>query len=396
MRKSFGGAPAIHSVGSFVLLACLGLGCSDSTLKATGSGGSAAAGQGGSSAAGAPGSGGAPVGGNGGGAGTLGAGGTAGVAAGGAGGVAAGGTGGTSTILCSPCPLLDCVDGYLTTSKDPCACPVCAPPDAGLGKDAQSAKDGSADACLALPCAYPICPAGYTVTTPQCGCPTCVPGDAGTDAVLCPPTCPAVRCMYGTVPDPLCGCPTCAPPDAGPDQGKTDAGKDAPADACIALPCAYPLCAAGYAVVTHDCGCPTCEPVDAGVDGSKLDCTSLDECSCVSANGCSVIAESCYCPYPKCSQDGACVCGGGKFLGCAPIKVSTCAAAKARVAGMCPSLSGATFASLCAQSESACTTKCLNDVTSCSQVSCSFCEGCGCMADAFQTCLAKCQASLAH
>jgi hypothetical protein len=357
-------ASSNHGIGPFVLLACLGLGCSDSTLNAAGSADSAVGGQGGSSSlAGAPGSGGAASGGGG-------SGGKLGVGGSNTGGVPAGGAGGTGGIVCGPCPALSCPNGYLLDPSDPCGCSVCAPSDAGPVNDVgQSAKDAT-DACLALPCAYPICPTGYTVTTPPCGCPSCVPGDGGTEGL---------------------------------DQRARDAGKDAPADdagqpdgaICPPIACIALACPNGTMPNPADrCGCPVCRPFDAGVDTAKLACLNMDECTCASANGCSVISNACYCPYPQCSPGGACVCGGGKFLGCAPVTLSTCLAAKDRIAGLCPTLSGATFDGLCQQSDSACITKCLNDVTTCSDVLCTFCETCDCATDAFSVCRAKCRSLL--
>jgi hypothetical protein len=257
-----------------------------------------------------------------------------------------------------------------------------------------------------------------------------VPGDAGpTDAVVCPPTCPAARCAYGTVPEPLCGCPICIEPDAG-------SGKDGSADACVPPLCDAISCPVGYVVTPHACSCPTCEavdagqpevggcrpiecadlacptrlfpnpadpcacpicaPPDAGADTRAVGCAGFDECTCVAANGCAVITNTCYCPYDRCLQGGACGCGGGKFLGCAPVQLGTCAAAKARVAGLCPDISGATFDDLCQQSDAGCITKCLNDVTSCGDVRCSFCEICDCAGDAFATCRSKCRSALAQ
>jgi hypothetical protein len=109
----------------------------------------------------------------------------------------------------------------------------------------------------------------------------------------------------------------------------------------------------------------------------------------MAANGCGVLAESCYCPFPQCGS-GACVCGGGRFIGCAPVSLSTCADAKARIADLCPSIEGATFDNLCAQTNTACITKCLNDVTSCSEVFCTFCDDCDCATDDFLICVGKC------
>jgi len=375
-------------IGPVVLAACLSLACSDDALKSGGSGGSATGGQGAAgSVAGAVGSGGAATGGvasstGGGGAGGVGAGGKA--AGGTAGKSATGGSGGTGTT-CLPsgaCTNLYCPNGYVPNPSDPCGCPVCAPADGGPGKDA------GVDACLALPCAPPPqCPAGYSLVSPPCGCASCVPVDAGTiDAIVCPASCPAARCAYGTVRD-ACGCPVCVPPDAGyPDTVVC------PPIACPNLACVGRL----ISDPANPCGCPVCEPADAGPDTGKVDCVGLDECACGSTQGCSVIADACYCPFPKCQQGGACVCGGGKFLGCAPAALSTCATAKARVADMCPTLSGATFDNLCQGSDSACVTSCLNQVTACSNIACSTCETCDCAGDAFSACRAKCGSATAQ
>jgi hypothetical protein len=220
-------------------------------------------------------------------------------------------------------------------------------------------------------------------------------GRGGTSGTTCPPVmCPAIACLNGTLPNPdPCGCPICALPDAG-------TAKDATADACIALPCAYPLCAPGYIVMDIPCGCPRCVPVDAGqpdavsdtgTDTSRLDCVGLDECTCFKTNGCMSVSEACYCPFPTCSTAGACVCGGGRFLGCAPSNLTTCAAAQARVSALCPSLKGTTYSGLCQQNASACITKCLNEVTSCSDIACTACDGCDCAGDRFSACVSVCK-----
>jgi hypothetical protein len=159
--------------------------------------------------------------------------------------------------------------------------------------------------------------------------------------------------------------------------------------ACLGLGCSE------GAIRSRSSGDSAVLPSDAGADARALDCAGLDECTCVKANGCSVITDTCYCPFSKCLQGGACGCGGGKFLGCAPVHLNTCAAAKARVAGMCPTLSGTTFDGLCQESDSACVTACLNDVTACEDVRCTFCEICDCAGDAFSTCRAKCRSALA-
>jgi hypothetical protein len=131
-----------------------------------------------------------------------------------------------------------------------------------------------------------------------------------------------------------------------------------------------------------------------GAETAKPACVGLDECACIKQEGCSVIAQSCYCPFPQCGPNGACICGGGKFIGCAPADLSSCTGAKASVAKLCPDLYGATFENLCKQDNAECITKCLNDVGSCGDVLCTFCEDCKCMKDSFSTCIDKCVAAL--
>ena len=217
-------------------------------------------------------------------------------------------------------------------------------------------------------------------------------GATGAGGATCLPTlCVGTACPGGYVPNPdPCGCPICQVPDAG-------ASKDSAADtACIQPPCDAIKCAAGYQTVTPPCGCPTCvlvdggAPADAAVDTSPAACKNLDECACRNSDACAPIAEACYCPYPQCGSNGACICGGGKYLGCAPTALASCSGAKAQVATLCPNLKGPTFDGLCNQANSACLTKCLGEVTTCSDVSCAFCEACDCANDRFTQCVANC------
>jgi hypothetical protein len=258
------------------------------------------------------------------------------------------GTGGTSGAGGTGCPPIFCQGaacaGELTPNPDPCGCPICNPPDAGAG------KDGAADAeCMPPPCPIPSqCPVGTVLYTPPCGCPTCVPVDAGApDAIICPPVaCPAITCMGGTLPN------------------------------------------------LDPCSCPICAPLDAAPEAEQLSCVDLDECSCLEANGCSVLSAACWCPFPQCGSNGACVCGGGKFIGCVPLNYATCEEAKARVASLCPQMNGVTWDGLCDQADSACIIKCLDQVDSCTDVHCTFCDTCGCFTDRFGTCVEQCKSSL--
>ena len=256
-----------------------------------------------------------------------------------------------------------------------------------------------------------VCPGSTSwTTTPNsdpCGCPIQICGsDAGVakdagrpDALtVCPPIpCPALACpVYVPNPDP-CGCPICPPP-SNVDGGTTrDAGKaDAPTS-CPPILCPMLACAGGYLPNPDPCACPVCAPTsdagvarDAGGETSPSSCASLGECACFTTSGCAPIAEPCWCPFPQCNSSAACVCGGGRFLGCAPPAIATCAGAKARISALCPTLSGPTFDGLCARPSPACVTKCLAEVSSCSDVGCSFCEICDCAGDNFSNCYAQC------
>lgn len=341
----------VPSLGLLALANLLGMGCGDSTLKSQGLRDAAAGGQA------VPASSGGAMGVGGAGGGRAGSGGAGGITMDGMVGPGGTDTGGKATggsvdgadgAVCPPivCNLPDCPSGLVPNPYNPCACPVCAPVDAGQA-----------------------------------------------DAPMCARPCPAVRCAYGTFRDPVCGCETCLAPDAGPEAGGgIEVARDALADACLALPCALPLCAPGDVIVDHPCGCPTCERGDASADSGQLACVGLTECAC-RASDCHVLSEACYCPFPQCGS-GSCFCGGGKFIGCAPVGLDTCAAAKKRLADLCPTLRGNTWKGLCQQSDRPCVTKCLNDVGTCDQAVCSFCEGCDCASDAFTTCVSSCERAL--
>jgi hypothetical protein len=368
----------ISGAFAFLLAGWLGLACGATGLTSEGQGG-----QGGSGAlGGAVGSGGAGAGGAGGSIGTGGnlnlGGKAAGGVSGGGGRVSPGGAGGTGGTTCLPmgaCPAIACLYGEMP-NPDPCGCPICVPPDAGvcppscpavkcapdsvpgadscgcpicLLPDAGAGGDAAPDACIALPCPPPEpCQPGYQLVEVLCRCPTCMPLDGGQPdgLIVCPPTCPAVKCASGSV------------------------------------------------LGTDVCGCPTCDPVpDAGSETGQPACVGLDECACADTAGCSVLAGPCYCPFPKCGS-GACFCGGGPYLGCAPLELASCDSAKARIAALCPEIKGATFDSLCAQPDPECITECLNEVTSCGDVFCTFCDECDCATDRFSTCVGRCKTAL--
>jgi hypothetical protein len=179
-----------------------------------------------------------------------------------------------------------------------------------------------------------------------------------------------------------CSCPYCAPIDAGPPD----------ATLCLPQPCPLVKCAPGSVPTFDQCGCTVCGLPDAGADAGKLACVGLDECACLASPDCAYIAEpACYCP--QCTPQ-TCKCAGGKYVGCAPAGLQTCAAAKSRVAGMCPQLAGASLDALCSATDSLCVTKCLNEVTACGDITCSLCQACDCASDAFMRCRGECQKAL--
>jgi Tfp pilus assembly protein PilX len=106
--------------------------------------------------------------------------------------------------------------------------------------------------------------------------------------------------------------------------------------------------------------------------------------------------EACYCPFPQCGS-GACICGGGKFIGCAPVALATCAAATARVAALCPELVGTRFDNFCTSTSdnSGCVTKCLNQVTACGDLVCSSALACDRATDLYTMCMGACKSALA-
>jgi hypothetical protein len=126
------------------------------------------------------------------------------------------------------------------------------------------------------------------------------------------------------------------------------------------------------------------------LDGGSIACSSLDECACFKTSGCAAIAEPCWCPAACGVQ---CFCGGGRYFGCVPSGLSTCAAASDRVGKLCPNLA-ADVTALCPSSGEECTTKCLNEVTSCDDLMCTTCKDCKCMQDSFGRCLEACMLAM--
>src|SRR5438067_1852866 len=87
--------------------------------------------------------------------------------------------------------------------------------------------------------------------------------------------------------------------------------------ATLALLLALPACASNALPFEEG----PARPPDAGSPDTTTPaptaCGALDPCDCMKRPDCQPIAENCFCPYPTCGP-GACFCGGGRFLGCAP------------------------------------------------------------------------------
>lgn len=153
------------------------------------------------------------------------------------------------------------------------------------------------------------------------------------------------------------------------------------------------------------------------------DCAALTECACRSRTGCQVIAEPCYCPFPQCGE-GACICGGGRYLGCAP-RSSACESSVScrpagRIAGpdgrgcyacryetdcdkafrqMMETLKAAPGCGISDQlvdgfscrRNPECLTRCVNAVERCEDVGCGLCTACRCVSPGqFERCVNAC------
>ena len=148
-------------------------------------------------------------------------------------------------------------------------------------------------------------------------------------------------------------------------------------------------------------------------------CIGLDECSCWRRKDCQVVADSCWCPHDSCAPNGACACGGGKFLGCAPVASACPPIVKCRPAGRpagpdgkgcyrcdhaqacdlafkrlkegCRISDGLLSAFTCARDYPECLAACANKATRCDEIGCGLCAACGCAKfGAFEKCVYDC------
>jgi hypothetical protein len=133
-------------------------------------------------------------------------------------------------------------------------------------------------------------------------------------------------------------------------------------------------------------------------------CNAREKCSCGLDSSCTVVVQPCWCGPDECGN-GACVCGGGAYVGCAPAGCpsvltcplaqlpttpdadgcyrcrpsapTSCEAAKSHLAATC-GFGNAYLAGLSCQSNTACITRCLNEVQRCEDVGCDWCTVCDC------------------
>jgi hypothetical protein len=151
-------------------------------------------------------------------------------------------------------------------------------------------------------------------------------------------------------------------------------------------------------------GCGGSINSNTGPDGSTTAaCASLGACACMAASDrCTVLAESCWCPS-ACDPSIACVCGGGRFLGCEDnALVGSCTGWLSAVQNQC---AGQPFVpdigDLCTTAANPnCVSSCLANLKyfgQCSEIDCSFCPVCDCAPPAaqspFATCIASCRMS---
>jgi hypothetical protein len=139
----------------------------------------------------------------------------------------------------------------------------------------------------------------------------------------------------------------------------------------------------GLAAAIAGCGGSLNGTTDGGIDfRSGPACSTLSACACYAASDrCSMRTEPCWCPS-ECNPNIA--CGGGQFLGCQDkAAANPCDTELARVQTLC---AGQAFVSmiggLCA-SNPTCVADCLaqlGTVDSCTQIDCSFCTTCDCVA----------------
>jgi hypothetical protein len=138
-------------------------------------------------------------------------------------------------------------------------------------------------------------------------------------------------------------------------------------------------------------------------DGSTTGaCATLGACECMAASDrCSAQVEACWCPS-ECDPNIACICGGGRFLGCADkAVVASCTNELAAVEAKCTGQPGFVqyLGDICSSSNPSCVAGCLANLKntgSCTEIDCNFCPVCDCAGTTtpFVACLSACNPPL--
>ena len=176
------------------------------------------------------------------------------------------------------------------------------------------------------------------------------------------------------------------------------------------------------AALTSACsggGLPSPVVDDGGLPDAQLSgCTAWSECECRAHAECTAVTEACYCP-PGCgSPDPQCLCGGGRYFGCAPVAshcgglaclpaqpptgpdgrgcyacgtATSCAEGRAAILGNCRQSEALLFGLRCDKNPT-CVLGCMQKLAKCDDVGCAFCATCDCAANTpFATCVFACQ-----
>jgi hypothetical protein len=156
-------------------------------------------------------------------------------------------------------------------------------------------------------------------------------------------------------------------------------------------------------------------PADLAVPPST--CLGRAECDCWHRSDCQVIAEACWCPSPQCDPNGACACGGGKYLGCVDVArhcpqiscglvgsaspdatgclqcdpAPDCDTARTRLKSAC-GFSEDYIGALSCTGNPPCIAACLAKLERCDEVTCDYCTTCDCGGQQswFTACYASC------
>jgi hypothetical protein len=159
-----------------------------------------------------------------------------------------------------------------------------------------------------------------------------------------------------------------------------------------------------FSVAAALLGCGGSLKGNSGPDGATttIPCSAMGACECLAASDrCASRTEPCWCPS-ECDPQIACICGGGRFLGCENASViSACSNELAAVQAKCAGQAFVQYiGGLCVNTfgDPNCTAACLaklKSTGSCSEIDCYFCPVCDCaeptMPSPFRACLQACQ-----